>query len=368
VFHDGKLKHLGVHATESEAWDMIVVWHETRAKRGGSDSFLNFGESVLESRELEGTSDAQTDAGRFRKHIATAPWASQPVDKIETPELVDWLRKSLYRRKADDQRGSRLIKRRTVQRIMSLVSVIFSEAVLHGKRSTNPCAAIEVKLTSEEIADQEEAWDWIRPAEQKKFLAATEVPEAFRVMSWFAWRTGLRQGEQWSLTLDRVIMEAERPHLVVNKGSAKGSTKTRRTRRVPLFGEGLDAAKAWLEILPHYAKENPRGLVFPRACGTHRGKGPPKLGITVDGKPQKVLALDHYMKLAGVDRYLRWHDLRHSFAANLVSGLWGRPRSLLEIKALMGHGSIKTTEIYAHLADGFVDVAASEEGWKEDEM
>ena len=42
------------------------------------------------------------------------------------------------------------------------------------------------------------------------------------------------------------------------------------------------------------------------------------------------------------------HDLRHSTAALLV----GSNCSLYEVQKFLGHSESRTTEIYAHLADG----------------
>lgn len=43
---------------------------------------------------------------------------------------------------------------------------------------------------------------------------------------------------------------------------------------------------------------------------------------------------------------IRWHDLRHSFASNLVAA--GVP--ILQVQKWMGHSSIAMTMRYAHLA------------------
>ncbi|MDP2037630.1 MAG: tyrosine-type recombinase/integrase [Ignavibacteria bacterium] len=48
---------------------------------------------------------------------------------------------------------------------------------------------------------------------------------------------------------------------------------------------------------------------------------------------------------AGMGKSIHFHSLRHSFASNLVQ----KGVSLYAIKELLGHSSITTTEIYAHL-------------------
>lgn len=62
---------------------------------------------------------------------------------------------------------------------------------------------------------------------------------------------------------------------------------------------------------------------------------------------------------------VRWHDLRHSFASNLVNA----GQSIYVVGKLLGHTQVKTTARYSHLADATllaaVDIAARtvEKGW-----
>ena len=55
---------------------------------------------------------------------------------------------------------------------------------------------------------------------------------------------------------------------------------------------------------------------------------------------------DAIRKQAGLDG-VRIHDLRHSFASNLVNS----GRSIYEVGRLLGHTQVKTTQRYAHLSD-----------------
>jgi len=88
-------------------------------------------------------------------------------------------------------------------------------------------------------------------------------------------------------------------------------------------------------------------LVWPATNGGRRDKGEP-----------------HWWKdavrAAGIDRNVRWHDLRHTCASSLIAGWWGRKWSLEEVKEMLGHASITTTERYAHLAESEIQKAAKE--------
>ncbi len=55
---------------------------------------------------------------------------------------------------------------------------------------------------------------------------------------------------------------------------------------------------------------------------------------------------DAVRRRAGLDG-VRMHDLRHSFASNLVNS----GRSIYEVGKLLGHSQVKTTQRYAHLSD-----------------
>ena len=54
-------------------------------------------------------------------------------------------------------------------------------------------------------------------------------------------------------------------------------------------------------------------------------------------------------ELAGIERPIRFRDLRHTFASNLVSGSWGPAISLERLAYLMGHSDARATQTYAHL-------------------
>ncbi|ATH07076.1 hypothetical protein BIY24_03730 [Halobacteriovorax marinus] len=56
---------------------------------------------------------------------------------------------------------------------------------------------------------------------------------------------------------------------------------------------------------------------------------------------------------AGLDKIIRFHDLRHTYASHFVMN----GGSIYTLQKLLGHREIETTMIYAHLDKEFMDKA-----------
>lgn len=78
----------------------------------------------------------------------------------------------------------------------------------------------------------------------------------------------------------------------------------------------------------------------------------PKSDLVCPGMKEHREWWDAARREAGIT-YLRWHDLRHTFASRLVmNGV-----DVYRVKQLLGHGSVVTTERYAHLSAKHLAVA-----------
>lgn len=149
-----------------------------------------------------------------------------------------------------------------------------------------------------------------------------------RALLMFALHTGARAGEQVAFEWQDLDLHNR---LVVLRRSCSdgivGPTKSGKERKVPLT-ESLGAA---LKAIRH--AKGPR--VFCRA----------------DGKLVKLGYLHERVwgacRRAGLRR-IRWHDLRHSFASQLV--IAGAP--LRQVQEWLGHSTVLMTMRYSHLAPG----------------
>ncbi len=161
-------------------------------------------------------------------------------------------------------------------------------------------------------------------------------------------RAGLRRGEVLGLRRSDVHLLADsrglgcgiaRPHLHVvrREDNPNGAVaKSRRQRAVPLD---------FLTVQAFDTYEFERMTVPPAASGDFvfvnlfRG--------TV-GAPMRLDAVNDLVgaaaRRAGIDPPPRPHQLRHSFASNVLDA----GGTLEEAQDLLGHGSIASTQVYAH--------------------
>jgi hypothetical protein len=133
--------------------------------------------------------------------------------------------------------------------------------------------------------------------------------------------------------LRKVDVDLEARTATVRYSRRGKPTKGGRVRTIPLFGIGLDAMRVAME-------RSKADVVFP-APRTKERRGD-------SSHPTRWAA---WLERAGVERHVRWYDLRHTCATALLAGWWGRKWSLDEVRQMLGHTTIKITERYAHLLD-----------------
>jgi hypothetical protein len=147
--------------------------------------------------------------------------------------------------------------------------------------------------------------------------------------------TGMRAGEiaalEWSdVDLDRRLITVQR--------SFDGPTKSGKLRHVPILDPLLPVLRAW-------RLRHPGQLVFTNELGT---MFKPSARIFQEVL-HRVLDAAEFAKVQrnGKERpYVRFHDLRHSFASHWVM----KGGDLFKLQKVLGHQSVQMTMRYAHLA------------------
>jgi site-specific recombinase XerD len=137
---------------------------------------------------------------------------------------------------------------------------------------------------------------------------------------------GLRVSEVAGLDVDRVDPD-ERTALVLGKGARE---------RMVLMGRPA------VEALARYLREGRPNLA---------SRAEPALFLNREGGRLSQRAIQilvrKYALVAGIDRRIHPHLLRHTFATHLLDG----GAELRVVQTLLGHESVNTTQIYTHVTD-----------------
>ena len=155
---------------------------------------------------------------------------------------------------------------------------------------------------------------------------ATPIGLRDRTMLEVLYASGLRVSELVSLRTDSISLR---------QGIVRVIGKGDKERLVPLGEEALD----WTE---RYVKEARPALVTDNTA-------PPLFPGRSNGFMTRQTfwhRIKHYAQVAGIDKPLSPHTLRHAFATHLLD----HGAHLRVVQALLGHADLSTTQIYTHVA------------------
>lgn len=259
-------------------------------------TFLEFGQTVLERRAAQGVRGLKSERHRWKLHIAPSELAAMPIADIRARHVRAWIR-DMGAKKARDTRGDRSLSPASIKRSFALLSSVGAAAVEDDLIEVNFCQGVKVPKRVDE-RETEERTTYLSVEEQAALANCEAIPYADRVAIRFAIGTGLRQGEQMCLRMSDLHVDGDDPHVFVRYGSPRLPPKSGKTRRVPLFGDSLAAAKEALELARVVYTTNPHGLVFPTPRGSFRGVGKPLGRAKVKGK--NICAWKEALRLAGV--------------------------------------------------------------------
>lgn len=271
------------------------------------------------------------------------PWviAKQRSTAAAESYLRNWVEPILGGKKIDDVKKRDILflirsaelaglKPGSVNRVLNIVKSCFSKAIEWELCSLSESPAKGVT----EIAD---------PAIKERFLSQDEASDLIKIVKssrnqmlfpivGFLLMTGARRSEALLAKWEHVDVQRQNWLIPLSKSG--------KPRHVPLSSGALSFLAEAKKVASYYPLARTSAYVFP-----NKKTGGPFSNI--------FNSWDAARKKAGL-KDVRMHDLRHSFASALVNnGL-----SIYDVKELLGHSSVQTTQRYAHLSQDRLSKAA----------
>lgn len=207
----------------------------------------------------------------------------------------------------------------TINRYRSQLVQMFNWAVTRDYLERTPFNKTGVRQTLVKALLEDNARTRrLSPDEERRLLAGASPQLKLLITS--ALYTGMRRGEMMALTWADL---AARPGWIRLRGT---TTKSKKTRWVPVLSN-VQAVFDFLKLDANGDEKPAEGHVFSNEVGE-----PVKSFRTAWEKALKRSKIRDY----------HWHDLRHEYASRLAES--GVP--LVQVKELLGHASIVTTERY----------------------
>lgn len=277
-------------------------------------------EGCLDQREKAGYRDVKNDRNRSKCYIESWDLANAPASTITRGDVRAWL-------------ASLKVSTSTKKNALNLLRAVFAYGVDAEKIDENPCNGIKVKDNGTTL----DTSTFLTKEEADALIAAATDPAVALAIG-----TGMRSGELRALRWEDV----GDTHITVRYGKPNSPTKGGRVRKVPILPV---AARALAELRKDRPDGDARGVAVLRAVrSTFRAKGQ-----VVEREAWRA-----WLAACGVGRRVRFHDLRHTTATLLLTGAWGEPWTLEEVKEMLGHSSVKVTERYARATGSLADRAA----------
>lgn len=215
------------------------------------------------------------------------------------------------------------ISPRSQARMLSGVKSFFKFLMLEGYLEENPSEFIEAPKLSRDLPDvlsveEIDAMIASIPSEKEESVRNHAIIETL-------YGSGLRVSELVNARISRLDLY-ENLLIVEGKGSKE--------RLVPVSPVAAELIKEWLAV---------------RSRMNIKPEGSDILFINRRGRPLTRVMIFYIIKqlaeLAGIQKTVSPHTLRHSFATHLLEG----GANLRAIQEMLGHESISTTELYIHL-------------------
>ncbi len=216
------------------------------------------------------------------------------------------------------------IAKSSIARRQSAIRSFFNFLVREGLLPHNPMEEVTSPKRERRLPSL------LSAAEMTKLLEtpdpATPVGLRDRALLELLYASGLRVSELVSLNLGQLNLDSKETR-VIGKGSKE---------RMVLMGE--PAARALTVYLkegrPYLLGEKRSNAIFVSRQGER----------LIERRVQKIL--ERYARIAGIERRVHPHMLRHTFATHMLDG----GADLRVVQELLGHADLSSTQIYTHVS------------------
>ncbi len=360
----GRYITVGTYATEEAAARALnaMVKAASIATAPGGVTVAEFADGWFAKRELGGDgANIRSERSSWR-HVAAHPIATMPLDSTLPGHVRDFAlslpgrKKTRVLRRAGKTERIELdqhISHQTAKHVLTTLRKCLGAAIDDGHIERNPAKGIQVPKPKKK--PKQEPWTYLTAEEVALVETTTAIPLLVRETFVVAIYTGLRQRELWGLHWRDVHLDAPQPYLRV-RFSGEGAPKNGKERAVPLLPRAVVAFRRLQELCP----DNEYGLVWiSRRTGKMFGRHDMSWADISDSAVEGGIRRGRKFKI-GIERQVRFHDLRHTCASHLLMGTWGRRWDLMEVRDFLGHSEIGITQRYAHLAESALMKAAAE--------
>lgn len=235
-----------------------------------------------------------------------------------TPERIEEYPEKLSQKDAE-ARHSGKISNTTIGKYLLLLSHVFTMAIKWKYLRESPMRNVEKPAPNAgrvRYLDTEELTAFLKACRE------SYCPSLYTAVV-LSISTGMRRGELWKLTWDKV--DLVQGHVILE------DTKNTDNRGVPVTGEALDLLRKL-----HQQRDRVSRLLFP-------SRKNPNLHFDF------TKAFRNAIKAAKLSNF-SWHDMRHCAASYLVmNGV-----SLHTVGEILGHRTPQMTKRYAHLSSDYL--------------
>ncbi|MDY7117100.1 site-specific tyrosine recombinase XerD [Halomonas sp. SSL-5] len=274
-------------------------------------------DAFLDALWLEQGVSEHTLAAYRRDLVAWAARLAEGGESLVTPgagSLPTWL----------DERREAGYRLRSNARLLSSLRRFYRWALEAGRIERDPLAEVRLPRVRPSLPET------LEESEVERLIAAPDVTTDLglrdRTMLEVLYGAGLRVSELVGLTTDAVNLR---------QGVVRVRGKGDKDRLVPLGEEAVDWVSRYLRTA--------RGALM-------RDATRPALFPGRDDRPLTRQAfwyrIKHHARVAGIERSLSPHTLRHAFATHLLN----HGANLRVVQMLLGHSDLSTTQIYTHVA------------------